>query len=395
MRITQTTLNRHLQFTINERFNELAKLQQQLATGVRLQRPSDDPVDVANALKLRTRITQLSQYNTNIKDGLAFMSVSETAMGSMNELMQRVRELALQASSDTQTTNERLYIQKEVEQLTRQLISLMNTNFKGDYVFAGTQTKVQPFPIESSRGDTPENYAAGEMGYFDATGQLRDGFTGRPITQVIPGTLTIHDGATLFVEGTDFTFDYAAGVLTPLNPALAVDMTPPSAEYAPGRFRIAGEYVGAATDIYGDRVSNREYIWREIEIGVSMPVNIPGDEVLVNDGTGSHLLRTLIGFSQALLHNDAGGIRSAIDSMDAGLTTLLSAQARNGARINRFELTLERNELQFTETTRLKSELEDTDFSDAVARFGLLETVYNAALRSGAMILQPSLANFL
>lgn len=395
MRVTLTTLNRHMQTTINGRFNDLGQLQEQLSTGRRLQRPSDDPVDVANDLKLRSKVVQMSQFNTNIKDGMALMSVTDTSMTSMNVLMQRTRELAIEASNDTLTTNERLYIQKEVEQLTRQVVSLANTNYKGDYVFAGAQTKIKPFPIMQSQGQTAQNYANGEMAYFDAGGQFRDGFRGTPINNIIPGTLKMSNAGVDFVEGVDYTMDYVNGVMTPINPALAFDMTPPNASYAQGQFQIEFDYIGSGTDIYGQQVTNRDPIYREIETGVTMPVNISGDEMIIDPATKTNLFETLISLNQALIQNDQTAIGQSIDNIDIGFKTMLSAQARNGARVNRFELTLDRNEQQSAETTRLQSELEDADFADTVSRFNLLETVYNAALKSGAKILQPSLANFL
>ena len=99
MRITMTELTKQMQSVITARYSDMAKLQQQLATGKRLLLPSDNPVDTANDLKLRSTIAQETQYKTNIQDGLDFMSVTDTAMQSMNTLMQRLRELAVQGAS--------------------------------------------------------------------------------------------------------------------------------------------------------------------------------------------------------------------------------------------------------------------------------------------------------
>ena len=144
MRITVKELHRSMLETINNRYADLSDLQEQLATGKRLRRPSDDPVDVANDLQLISRQKELKQHKKNIEDSISYMLITETSMESTNTLMQRVRELAVQASSDTLSADEREYLNKEVEQLFRQQIALVNTKFKGDYVFGGQQTKVPP-----------------------------------------------------------------------------------------------------------------------------------------------------------------------------------------------------------------------------------------------------------
>jgi flagellar hook-associated protein 3 FlgL len=136
-------------YVINDRYGDLANLQNQLSTGKRLQRPSDDPIDVANTLKLQTKSKELTQFKKNINDSLGFMGVAETAMESMNTLLQRVRELAIQAASDTMSASERAYINQETSQLFRQCISLVNTQYKGDYIFKRCQTKIPPYLFET------------------------------------------------------------------------------------------------------------------------------------------------------------------------------------------------------------------------------------------------------
>ena len=154
MRVTMQEMTKRMQYVIADRFSDLSKVQEQLSTGKRLLTASDNPVDTANDLKLKTTSGQQTQFHTNIQDGINFMSVTDTAMASMNTIMQRLRELALRGASDTVSPADRLAIQKETDQLFRQLVTLTNTNYKGDYVFGGTQSKIVPFPIVSSKADS-------------------------------------------------------------------------------------------------------------------------------------------------------------------------------------------------------------------------------------------------
>ena len=402
MRITVKELNRSMLNVINGRYGDLADLQEQLATGKRLRRPSDDPIDVANDLQLKTRQQELLQNKTNIEDAMSYMSITETAMESTNTLMQRVRELSVQGSSDTLSGNEREYLNKEVEQLTRQLVALINTKYKGDYIFNGQQTKQPPLTINSSAADTLDDYTARRMAYFNAGGapvgsvrQIFNGTTGNPATNIIPGTFSLSIAGTQYIENTDFTVDYEAGTVTILNPALAVDFTPGTAGYDITQVRMTFDNLERTRDIFGQVVSNRGLIERNIESGITMPINIGMDEMTTDPSSGISLFGTLIRFGQALIQDDQAGTSTTIDEIDTVFSTVLSAQSKNGARMNRLQTTLQRNENQYTQVTSLQSELEDAEMAETVSQFMLTQNVYNAALNSTAKIIQPSLVNFL
>ncbi len=387
---------------IQTRYGDLTDLQEQLATGKRLRRPSDAPVDVANSLQLRSRQKELLQYKENIEDGINFMAIAETAMESMNTLMQRLRELAIQASSDTMSAKERSFINKETEQLTRQMIALVNTRYKGDYIFNGQQTKIPPLVINSSSADTIEDYTNLRMAYFNASGgtigdtfQIFNGFSGEAVTNIIPGTFSLSIAGVVYNENIDFTIDYAAGTITILNPALLIDITPSGPAYDINQAAIRFDYITRGRDIYGQTVSNRGIIERNIESGITVPINIGMDELTTDPNSGNTLINTLIAFGTALVRNDRDNISASIDRIDSVFNAVLGAQSKNGARINRFQTTLERNENQYTEVTSLLSELEDADLAETASKFMLTQNVYNAALQSAAKIIQPSLVNFL
>jgi len=395
-----------MQDLLSEKYSQLTNIQEQLSTGKRLNRPSDNPVDVANDLKLQTTSSILTQNAKNISDGLNFMNVSDTAMSSMDTIVQRMRELAIQGSSDTLSANDRISMQQETQQLFRQLISLANSNYKGDYIFGGTQSKIQPYPVESSTTDTTADYQKLHMAYFNGAAlgagqptQIKNAFDNTAMTNIIPGSLKISNGATTYVEGKDYTMDYVNGIITPTNPALAVDIsdggTFAGPNYKMGAFSITFDRVGQGKDVYGTTVANTGNVLREIEPGIVMPVNITGQELTVNSSTGVDMISSMIKFNQSLLQNNQQGISSAITDIDSVLQTVLTAQSKNGARINRFDATQSRNDAQTTDTKSLQSNLEDVDMADAITQFSLTENVYNAALKAAAKTIQPSLTDYL
>jgi flagellar hook-associated protein 3 FlgL len=420
MRVTFKSLNRHAQTTIRERYADLARLQEQLSTGKRLLRPSDAPVDVANDLKLRSKVTETTQYKKNIEEANGLISITDTAMMSMNELAQRLRELAVQGSSDTLDATERNYLGKEVEQLTRQFLSLLNTTYKGDFVFGGTQTKIPPCPLGSSLAANQQNYDELKMAWFDGTAgtdvpiQIRNAFDNSAITNIIPGSFKLVSSDSLgnrreWINGTDYTIDYVAGTITILSTgsdpaALSVDVSAggafgagpnPPGYYSPDGFAITFENVTKGKDIFGDTVETTGLIYREVEQGTIMAINITGDELIRNADTGTNLIETLVFLGQSLYNNNRDGINDSIGKIDDSFQNIMSAEAKNGARMNRIEATLFRNDEQLTETIRLQSEIEDAEMTDTITDFSLAETVYNAALKSAAMVLQSSLVDYM
>lgn len=402
MRITVQELNRQMLHVINDRNYDMSKLQQQIATGKRLLRPSDDPVDVANTLKLETRLKEFAQFKKNINDGVSYMNVTGTALDSMDTLMQRARELAVQGSSDTLSAKERAFLNRESTQLFRQMIALTNTEFKGDYIFSGTHTKTPPYQIYESQNLTAQNYTNNEMAYFNAGGmpvgstvQLFNGFDNTVIRNIIPDSFELSAAGVNYVENTDYTIDYTSGTITILNPALLVDATPGTPNYALGQVAMSFESINTGRDIYGNTISNWGDVYREIESGIIMPINITADEMTRDSKTGYDMVGTMIRFGQNLLHNNQPGIENAIDEIDGVFSAMLSAQSKNGARINRFETTLDRNESNYISTSEIQSQLWDTDLADAVMQYSTMENVYNAALKTAAKIIQPSLVNYL
>jgi flagellar hook-associated protein 3 FlgL len=403
MRITTKELQRNMLYVINDRYGDLADLQNQMSTGKRLQRPSDDPVDVANTLKLRTKSTELQQFKKNINDGLAFMGVAETAMESMNTLLQRVRELALQAASDTLSTKERAYINEESAQLFKQCIALVNTQYKGDYIFNGTQTKIPPYQLQTSVSSTVSDYLNLKMAYFDAgppavvgdTVQIRNAFDNTPITSIIPGTFEIQVAGNHFTENVDYQVDYETGTLTILNPALLLNGSPGGPNYDISQLNLNFEYLTVGTDIYGQSVTSDGVVSRDIESNTDIQINISVQELLTDTSSGTTLIGTLLRFGQNLIRDSNAGIETAITEIDTVFNSVLSAQSKNGARINRFETTLSRNENQYSETISLQSQLEDAEMAETLSKFMVTQNVYNAALQSAAKIIQPTLSNFL
>lgn len=125
----------------------LDRVQEQVSTGKRISRASDDPAGAALALHHREDIDFEAQMRRNLASGVAYLNATEAALGSAGDVLQRVRELTVQASSDTMGGQERANVAAEVNQLISHLAQVANTNFGGAYVFSGHQSQSAAYQV--------------------------------------------------------------------------------------------------------------------------------------------------------------------------------------------------------------------------------------------------------
>jgi flagellar hook-associated protein 3 FlgL len=131
-----------------ERIKEhIVRVQEQIASQQRIAKPSDDPTIFGQAILEKSALAENDQWIRNIQFGTARVTVADRSLGEAQNLISRVRELAVQARSDTTSAQGRATIAQEVRQLHRQLIQLANTEVSGQPVFAGTKTDVPPFVL--------------------------------------------------------------------------------------------------------------------------------------------------------------------------------------------------------------------------------------------------------
>lgn len=140
MRITNNMLINNMVNYIGNNLTRMDKYQNQLATGKKIQVPSDDPVVAARALKLRTDVAEIDQYKKNVKDAQSWLDMTEDALAKIGDIIQRTRELTVEAANGTNTADDTQKINAEVKQLRTQIIQLGNSSYAGRYLFSGYKT---------------------------------------------------------------------------------------------------------------------------------------------------------------------------------------------------------------------------------------------------------------
>jgi flagellar hook-associated protein 3 FlgL len=141
MRITNKMMTNNVLYNINGNKNAMSKLEEQYSTGMKIQRPSDDPIIATRALKLRTNLTELNQYyEKNIPDALAWMDTTESALNEANDILTKIHTYCVNGSTDTLTESDRNSIVVNLTQFRDQIFQEGNTNYAGRYVFSGYKT---------------------------------------------------------------------------------------------------------------------------------------------------------------------------------------------------------------------------------------------------------------
>ncbi|MGB0466189.1 MAG: flagellar hook-associated protein FlgL [Pontibacterium sp.] len=126
--------------------SKLADLQNQISTGKKLNKPSDDPVAAAQVVKLNRELAQIEKYQDNIDVTQRRLALEETILDSINIAVDRMRELTLQAANGVLGDADRNVLATELRGLVDYTAGLMNTrDAQGEYLFSGSQGFIQPY----------------------------------------------------------------------------------------------------------------------------------------------------------------------------------------------------------------------------------------------------------
>lgn len=141
MRITNNIILHNTSSNINGNKVNVDKLNQQMSSQKKIQRPSEDPVVAIRALRLRSNLSEIEQYyERNIPDAESWLSVTETALDNMKNILKDIRTQCEYGASDQITTEDRKTILSALEKLRDQVYAEGNADYAGRTVFTGYRT---------------------------------------------------------------------------------------------------------------------------------------------------------------------------------------------------------------------------------------------------------------
>lgn len=141
MRVTQSMLSQNMLRNLSSSYNKMGKLQEQLNTGKKVTRPSDDPVTVMKGMGYGMQVDKVEQYQKNMGEVNNWLDSSDDALDGVGQVLQRLKELATNASNTGAMTEiDRKAIETEIGQLREHLQDVANTKVGDKHIFSGSMT---------------------------------------------------------------------------------------------------------------------------------------------------------------------------------------------------------------------------------------------------------------
>ena len=147
IRVTPRLLAQRMLSNLQRQSRNLLALQEQLSTGLRVNSPSQGPLDARRAINARGEIASIEQYMTNISNIGPQLLESTTSIQTVVDILHRVRELTIQGGNGTNGQSNRDEIALEINQLLESAVSQGNHQTNGRYIFGGTRTLNAPFVV--------------------------------------------------------------------------------------------------------------------------------------------------------------------------------------------------------------------------------------------------------
>jgi flagellin len=139
MRINHNVSSMITQGSLFKTNRDLSRNLEKLSTGLRINRASDDAAGLGVSENLRTQVRGTGQAKKNAQDGIAAITVAEGAANEISDILQRMRELAVQSSNDTLTSSERAYTNQEFGHLINEIDRIAAvTNYNNQFLLSGT-----------------------------------------------------------------------------------------------------------------------------------------------------------------------------------------------------------------------------------------------------------------
>ncbi|HPF59729.1 MAG TPA: flagellar hook-associated protein FlgL [Candidatus Competibacteraceae bacterium] len=428
MRISTSMIYRQGVKWMNDHQAGLAKAQAQISSGRKLLKPSDDPTNSARLMDLHKQIKLNEQYGRNIIIANGRQSVEEVAVQESTDILQRARELTIQANNAALTSENRQTIALEVQQLREQLLDTANArDADGAYLFAGFKEQSQPF-TKTAGGDAIYNGDQGQRSLqIGPSRQVPVGDTGDSVFMLIRngngqfrtslaadntgnGTITVGSIA----NPTEFQNDFMGGnypytiefsVTAAPNDPTPSDLTDPPPPIT--KYRIldaSGTEVVPLTPLAADDSYQGETIsFNGIEVAVEGHPD-DGDRFIIKPAENQSVFKTLDNLINTLGNPDntasdvavlTQGLNNALTDIDQALLNLNQVRGRIGSRMNALDTQEEVNQNLNLQLQNLQSDIGSTDIAEAASRMSQELLALQASQQSFVKIQNLSLFNHL
>ncbi len=411
-RVSTNTPNENGVFNLGNRQYMMDKVQNQISTGKKHRLPSESPVDVTQAMTFHSKIFKINQLERNINDIAAERGLAESKMGSTIDMLQRVRELAVQGSNGTYLAEDRQAMAMEVDQILRNLVLEGNAKYKGNYLFSGHQKYTKPFEVIEGAVRGAERSMITEIKYLGDSGTHMREIDFNEYASATPAGSQLFWAEQFHVQSKVNTADFRMEQ----DSAVMIDGVRIEFEQGDNIYAVMDKInksdaaVNASVDIQSGGLIIKSTFPHRVEMA-----DIEGGQLLQNLGIieegyafgpdnyskdadvfGGSVFDVLIGLRDAMIQDnpeDIGG--RYLGGIDGAIENLTYNMAQTGALQNRLDYLTTRlgdDKMVYSETM---SKIEDVDMADALTDLAALDFAHKAALSSMAKITKSSLMDYL
>ncbi len=382
MRVTTKTMTDTMTRYLIMHNKQLYKVQEQIASQKKINRPSDDPSGMRRILGYRNRIATIDQYLNNIARAKSRLEISELTLDMVDDSLGVVREIAWTQAKGT--TDSRNLAAQQVRDLSDQLRGLANTTFGNNYMFSGHQTDTPPYDhiveISAATPGTLDFGLATDAANVTIRIQDKDGNVVRTIApaDVGPGS----DG---------------------INSVVWDGLDDGGAPIADGHYRFTVEALDAANNsvpdypLYNGDDGELKIILGE---GTQLAFDADGRNIfspLNPDGSpaGINVFEVLADLVNALENDDGAAIDAQIRLLDIARVQINEIRGANAPKMYQLENTEEFWANYKPKLQQLLSDTENVDLNEAAMKLQTIELAYQTTIATAARIIQPGLIDFL
>ena len=379
---------------------QLSKTQSQVATGKRVQTPSDDPVAAVQINTLAQAQSQNAQFTKNSAIATNRLQLEEQSLNDATTVLQRVRELAVQANTATLNDSDRQSIATELKSRQDELMAIANRkDSNGEFLFAGLSGGTQPFVRGSSGSVQYQGDPGSRSIQVDAALSVQDSDPGNRLFMSIPAG--------------NGTFTTAASSGNTGSGVLDAGSIVNKAQWVPDNYTITFGAAGAwtVTDSAGGTVNSGTYTgatgsvvsFKGVQVGLS-GTPAAGDTFSVAQAGTQDVFSTLDGMISALqtpVGNDAQRaqfstrMNASMQQVDQAAGQLTTVHSQLGARLSMLGDADNSRANALTDLQTESGQLSDLDYASAVSKMSQQLLGLQAAQQSFGSISKLSLFNYL
>jgi flagellar hook-associated protein 3 FlgL len=376
---------------------QVSKTQLQMSSGKKVVTPSDNPPAAAQILQLQHSIDLHNTYQTNIGYAQTSLNTEESVLNNINDVLQRIRVLAVQANNGVMTSSDLQSISQEVQQDLSGLVALTNSqDGSGNYLFSGNRTKISPF----SQSGGVFTYAGDQAQRTLQIGESRQvaiSDSGYDVFQAIK------NGNGSFVTSYSNT-NTGSGLIDAgqvINPGAWVPDTYTVTFLTPTSYEVRDSSNALITS--GTYQSEAPISFNDIQVTVSgAPAS--GDSFTISPSSNQDVFTTI----QKLVTTINGGVADPttrakyntdvnqfLASIDQVMNHIDDVRARIGARLNSIDNQNTANGDIITASQTALSSLQDLDYTAAATRLSQQTLILQAAQQSFIKMSNLSLFNYI